>query len=165
MRATVRAVNAFVGWGRGARGCPDAGGEIAKIQLSDEMPDSEHRGALILEAAAVATLHDLNAQRVRALAESDVEWLEENMTGGFICTQADGRRIGKDEFMQGTAGERIVDVACDDVDVRPLGDVALVQGVLHCTRGGVRRSTRYTDVWLLSAGRWQIVAEHLTNVA
>jgi ketosteroid isomerase-like protein len=129
------------------------------------MPDSEHGRALIREAAAVATLHDLNAQRVRALAERDVGWLEKNMTGEFICTGADGRRIGKDEFMQRTAGERVVDVACDDVDVHPLGDVALVQGVLHCTRDGVRRSTRYTDVWLLSAGHWQIVAEHFTNVA
>jgi ketosteroid isomerase-like protein len=87
------------------------------------------------------------------------------MNAEFICTGADGRRIGKNEFMQRTVDERVVDVACDDVDVRPLGNVALVQGVLHCTRGGVRRSTRYTDVWLFSAGRWQIVAEHLTAVA
>lgn len=129
------------------------------------MPASEHVRALIRESAAVAALHDLNTQRIRAFAERDLGWHEKNLAADFVCTRPDGRRIDKDELVRRTADEPVVDVTCDDIDFRPLGDVALVQGVLHRTRSGVRRSTRYTDVWLRADGRWCIVAEQFTNVA
>jgi ketosteroid isomerase-like protein len=56
-------------------------------------------------------------------------------------------------------------VTYDEVDVRPLGDVALVHGVTHYIRDGEPASTRYTDVWQRREGRWQAVAAQLTRVA
>jgi hypothetical protein len=56
-------------------------------------------------------------------------------------------------------------VSDDEVDDRPVGEVALVQGVTHYTRYGSAASTRYTDVWRLHEGRWQAIAAQLTAVA
>lgn len=110
-------------------------------------------------------LHELNAQYIRAFVESDVTWYEENLGEDFACTLADGRRIAKAEFLRLIeAGPGVTNVTYDQVDVRPLGEVALVHGVTHYRRDGVPASTRYTDVWRLGDGRWQAVAAQLTSV-
>ena len=117
------------------------------------------------EAEAVATLHRLNADYIRAFVESDVAWYGENLSDDFTCSIADGRRIGKEEFLRRVAtGPGVTDVSYDEVDVRPLGDVALVHGVTHYVRDGAPASTRYTDVWQCSEGRWREVAAQLTAV-
>jgi ketosteroid isomerase-like protein len=118
------------------------------------------------EADAVSALHDLNAHYIRAFVEADVEWYREHLSDDFVCTLADGRRIDKTEFLVTAAeGPGVRHVTYDEVDVRPLGDVGLVQGVTHFVRDGTPGSTRYTDVWQLRGGRWLAVAAQLTKVA
>ena len=79
----------------------------------------------IAEAEAVATLHELNAEYIRAFVESDVEWYREHLSDDFVCTLADGRRIGKAEFLLGTTGgPGAQDVTYDEIDVRPFGDAS-----------------------------------------
>jgi ketosteroid isomerase-like protein len=122
--------------------------------------------AAAAEADAVATLHDLNAHYIRAFVESDIAWYSEHLSDDFVCTLADGRRIDKSEFLQRNGqGPGVTDVTFDQIDVRPLGDTALVQGVTHYTRNGSPASTRYTDIWHFRDGRWQAVAAQLTSVA
>jgi ketosteroid isomerase-like protein len=118
------------------------------------------------EAEAVATLHDLNANYIRAFVESDTTWYAEHLSDDFVCTLADGRRIDKSEFLQrNAAGPGVTGVTYDQIDVRPLGDTALVHGVTHYTRNGSRASTRYTDIWHFRDGRWLAVGAQLTSVA
>src|SRR6266545_3434685 len=89
------------------------------------------------EAAAVAMLHDLNADYIRAFVEADTAWYSEHLSDDFVCTLADGRRIDKTEFLRRNAeGPGVTDVTYDEIDVRTLGDVALVHGVTHYTRDG-----------------------------
>jgi ketosteroid isomerase-like protein len=117
------------------------------------------------QVAAVAELHDLNAQYIRAFVQSDVAWYEEHLSEDFVCTLVDGRRIAKGEFLrQIEEGPGVTNVSYDEVDVQPLGEVALVHGVTHYRRDGVPASTRYTDVWRSRNGRWQAVAAQLTSV-
>jgi ketosteroid isomerase-like protein len=117
------------------------------------------------EAEAVALLHRLNGQYIRAFVEADVAWYVENLTADFTCSLSDGTRIGKEAFLRKIAsGPGVTDVRYDEVDVRPLGDVALVHGVTHYVRNGEPASTRYTDVWRREAGRWRAVAAQLTGV-
>ncbi len=121
--------------------------------------------ARIAEAEAVATLHRLNADFIRAFAEADTAWYGEHLSEDFVCTLADGQRIDKTEFLRRKADAAdVADVSFDEIDVRPQGAVALVHGVTHYMRDGVRRSTRYTNVWRTRGGRWQAVAAHLTHV-
>src|SRR4029453_14387945 len=118
------------------------------------------------EAEAVALLHRLNAQYIRAFVEADAAWYVENLTADFTCSLSDGTRIGKEEFLRKIAsGPGVSEVRYDEVDVRPLGDMALVHGVTHYVRNGEPTSTRYTDVWRREAGRWRAVAAQLTAVA
>jgi hypothetical protein len=118
------------------------------------------------EAEAVATLHGLNADNIRAFVESDVAWYDDNLSDDFTCSLADGRRIGKEEFLRRVAaGPGVTDVTYDEIDVRPLGGVALVHGVTHYVRDGTPASTRYTDVWQFRGGRWRAVAAQLTALA
>jgi len=117
------------------------------------------------EAEAVCELHRLNAHYIRAFVESDVTWYDEHLSADFTCSLVDGRRIGKQEFLVRVEnGTRVTQVTYDEVDVLPLGDVALVHGVTHYVRDGIPSSTRYTDVWLLREGRWLAVAAQLTAV-
>jgi ketosteroid isomerase-like protein len=128
--------------------------------------DSADALARAEEAEAVARLHRLNAHYIRAFVEADVAWYVENLSPDFTCSLSDGTRIGKEEFLRKIAsGPSVTDVRYDEVDVRPLGDVALVHGVTHYVRNGEPASTRYTDVWRREAGRWRAVAAQLTAVA
>jgi ketosteroid isomerase-like protein len=132
--------------------------------MSEKTLDPEF--AVTGEAEAVATLHDLNAHYIRAFVEADTGWYDANLSDDFVCTLVDGRRIDKSEFLRRNAeGPGVTDVTYDEIDVRPLGDAALVHGVTHYTRDGARASTRYTDVWHHRDGRWQAVAAQLTRVA
>jgi ketosteroid isomerase-like protein len=118
------------------------------------------------EPEAVAELHELNAHYIRAFVESDANWYSEHLSDDFVCSLADGRRIDKTEFLERTReGPGVTDVTYDQIDVRPLGDVALVHGVTHYLRDGAPASTRYTDVWQLRDGRWLAVAAQLTRVS
>jgi ketosteroid isomerase-like protein len=118
------------------------------------------------EMAVVAALHRLNDEYIRAFAESDIVWYDEHLSGDFVCTLADGLHIDKTQFLSRTAaGPGVTDVRYDEIDVRPLGDVALVQGVAHYLRDGEPESARYTNVWRFHDGRWQAVAAQLTPFA
>jgi ketosteroid isomerase-like protein len=111
-------------------------------------------------------LHELNANYIRAFVEADTAWYSEYLSDDFVCTLADGRRIDKTEFLRRNAKKpSVMNVTYDQIDVRPLGDVALVHGVTHYLRDGSPASTRYTDVWVMREGRWRAVAAHLTSVA
>src|SRR6266542_6139313 len=134
---------------------------MSEKTLAPELLSPETR-----ESEVVAALHELNAQYIGAFVESDVTWYRRHLSEDFVCTLADGRRIGKDEFLErNEQGPGVTGVSYDEVDVRPVGDVALVQGVTHYTRDGAPASTRYTDVWRLRDGRWQAIAAQLTAVA
>lgn len=127
--------------------------------------DYELAAAAAREAETVAVLHDLNAQYIRAFVDADATWYGEHLSDDFVCTLADGRRIGRTEFLRRVEeGPGVTEVTYDEVDVRPLGRAALVLGVTHYRREGVPGSTRYTDVWELRGGRWRAVAAQLTAV-
>jgi Domain of unknown function (DUF4440) len=130
-----------------------------------ETADAAVAEARAEEAEAVCDLHRLNSHYIRAFVESDVTWYDEHLSPDFTCSLADGRRIGKAEFLVRIAnGPSVTQVTYDEVDVRPLGEMALVHGVTHYVRGGSPASTRYTDVWLRRGDRWLVVAAQLTAV-
>jgi hypothetical protein len=118
------------------------------------------------ESEAVAAIHLLNAEFIRGFAESDVTWYREHLRDDFVCTLVDGQRIDKDEFLRlASHAAKAGRITSDEVDVRPLGDVALAQGVMHRLVGETTVLTRYTVVWRSWGERWQAVAAQFTRVA
>jgi hypothetical protein len=132
------------------------------IPLAARVADALDVDAPQAEIAAVGELHRLNDEYLRALVESDAAWLAANASDDFTCTLADGRYVDKTRLVAVAA---VADLSYDEVDVCPLGDVALVRDVAHWLRAGARESTRYTTVWQLREGRWQAVSAQLTPVA
>jgi ketosteroid isomerase-like protein len=127
------------------------------------MPSEQSAAA---EPDAAATLRDLNAEYIRAFVESDTAWYREHLRKDFLCTLSDGRQIDKTEFLSLNAGSPgVTDVAFDEIDIRVLGDVALVHAVTHYRRDDVPGSRRYTDVWVLEDDHWLAVAAQVTPVA
>jgi len=122
--------------------------------------------AALDEADVVCTLHRLNALYIDAFSRSDAAWFREQLACDFVCTLADGRRINKTEFLrriEETSG--LTGVTFDEIDVRPLGDVAVVQGVMHSLSDDLPALNRYTHLWQWRDSRWQAVVAHVTRLA
>jgi len=121
--------------------------------------------AAVREAEVVAALHRLNALYIGALAKSDVTWLGEHLSDDFVCTLSDRRRVDKLEYLRLVEDKHgLRGVRFDEVDVRPLGDVAVVQGVMHSGSNRSPVSERYTHVWQLRDRRWRAVVAHSTLI-
>jgi hypothetical protein len=122
-------------------------------------------GAALCEAEVVAALHRLNALYIRALAESDSAWFGKHLSDDFFCTLTGGRRVGKIEYLRRVEEtRRMRGVTFDEIDVRPLGDVAVVQGVMYGASNDLSVSDRYIHVWHLRNRRWRAVVAHITRV-
>jgi Domain of unknown function (DUF4440) len=120
----------------------------------------------VAEAAAVATLHQLNADWVRSFIDCDRAWYSDHLADDFVGTLGDGRRINKHDFLRHlTEQPRAETVGCDEVDVHLLDDtaVALVHGVIH-VRGKTLTLMRYTMIWQAKPQRWQAVAAQFTSL-
>jgi Domain of unknown function (DUF4440)/NIPSNAP len=136
------------------------------IPLATRVADALDVDAPQAEMAAVAELHRLNDEYLRALVESDAAWFAANASDDSTYTLADGRYVDKTCLLAVTGrGPAVTDLSSDEVDVCPLGDVALVCGAAHWLRADTRESTRYTTVWRLGEGRWQAVSAQFTPVA
>jgi ketosteroid isomerase-like protein len=58
----------------------------------------------------------------------------------------------------------IAGLAAEDVQIRLLGDVAIIHGrTRYRTAAGEQREGRYTDIWAKRGGRWLAVAAHVTR--
>jgi hypothetical protein len=129
-----------------------------------EAPTETASGKRSEEAAAVATLHRLNADWIRSFLDCDALWYSEHLGDDFICVLADGRRINKHEFLRHLREQPRAETAgCDEVDVHLLDDaaVALVRGVIH-VRSQALTLLRYTMLWQAKPERWQAVAAQFT---
>lgn len=115
--------------------------------------------------ADLDTLHELNRDYIRAVQESDVRRFDEILADDFLCSNPDGTLVDRRAFLEQTARPvTIAQLAAHDVEIRLLGDVAIVHGrTTYTTSDGRPGSGRYTDVWARRAGRWLAVAAHVTR--
>jgi Domain of unknown function (DUF4440) len=129
-------------------------------------PDATPPDREAWESAAVATLHRLNAESIRAHARSDTAWLSEHLHAGYVCTLVDGHRINKEAVLRRAQEQPpATAVGCDDVDVHLLNnDVALVHGVIHYRSADTIVLLRYMTVWQAEPRRWRAVATQFTPI-
>jgi ketosteroid isomerase-like protein len=116
-------------------------------------------------ASDVATLTGLNADYIRSVQTSDVARFREILADDFLCSQPDGSLIDRARFLEVTARPvTISDLAAHDVNVRLMGDFAIIHArTTYTTADGKTGSGRYTDVWARRAGRWLAVSAHVTR--
>jgi len=113
------------------------------------------------------TLVALNRDYIDAVQHGDVQRFDEILADDFVCSNPDGSLVDRARFLEQTAKPvTISDLAAHDVDVRVLGDVAIIHARTSYTLADGREGAgRYTDVWARRDGRWLAVAAHVTRGA
>ncbi|HEY7031924.1 MAG TPA: nuclear transport factor 2 family protein [Thermomicrobiales bacterium] len=111
------------------------------------------------------TLRDLNRDYVRSVQTSDVRRFEEILADDFTCSNPDGSLVDREAFLGQTARPvAISNLETHDVDVRLLGDVAIIHArTSFITPDGQPGRGRYTDVWARRDGKWLAVSAHVTR--
>lgn len=103
--------------------------------------------------------------------KSDVAGLDKLLADDWLLTHSDGRVQDKKDYLQELSSRARSNQAIEneDVSVRHYGQTAVVTGtsVQAGTSNGVPWSGRfrYTRVWILREGRWQMVASHSSRIA
>ena len=113
------------------------------------------------------TLLALNADYIDSVQRGDVRRFDELLADDFVCSNPDGSRVDRAGFLEQTARPvTISGLAAHDVDVRLLGEVAIIHArTTYTLADGRPGSGRYTDVWARVDGRWLAVAAHVTRGA
>jgi hypothetical protein len=108
-----------------------------------------------------------NAFRLKA----DVAALDKILADDWLLTHSDGRVQDKEDYLQELSSRTRSNQAIenDNVSIRHYGGTAVVTGtsVQAGTSKGLSWSGRfrYTRVWILREGRWQMVASHSSRMA
>ena len=111
------------------------------------------------------SLEQQNADYIRSVAESDVDWFRANLTDDFLCTLGDGVTIDKEAFLERIGmGPGVDDITFEVVAIRELGDFALVHGITHYKLDGKPGSRAYTDAWRRQGDSWVALSAQLTPV-
>ncbi|MGH9384145.1 MAG: nuclear transport factor 2 family protein [Vicinamibacterales bacterium] len=113
----------------------------------------------------LATLLQLNEDYLRSVQNSNVQRFREILADDFLCSNPDGSLIDREQFLVQTAKlVTISNLAAHDVNVRVLGDIAIVHArTTYKTADGKPGAGRYTDVWARRNGQWLAVSAHVTR--
>ena len=104
----------------------------------------------------------LNRDYIDAVKASDVNRFKEMLADDFLCSMPDGSLVNLAEFLEHTYS--LLDLQAHDVNVRLLGDVAIVHArTMFKMPDGTPGTGRYTDIWARRDGRWVAVAAHVTR--
>jgi ketosteroid isomerase-like protein len=116
-------------------------------------------------AADLDVLTRLNADYITSVQGGDVKRFNEILADDFLCSMADGSLIDRKRFLEITAQPvTIRDLKAHDVDIRLMGDIAIIHAATTFTAADGRASSgRYTDVWARRDGRWVAVSAHVTR--
>ena len=123
---------------------------------------------MLTDAAARAdldTLRDLNDDYISSVQKSDVRRFDEILAGDFLCSNPDGTLIDRAAFLEQTARPvTISNLAIEDVNIRLMGDVAIIHArTTYDLSDGSPSHGRYTDVWARQDGQWLCVSAHVTR--
>ena len=119
----------------------------------------------ISTATDLEQLRELNADYIRSVQNMDVRRFDEILADDFLCSNPDGSLIDRKAFLEQTARPvKISNLQAHDVEVRIMGDVALIHArTTYLGSDGRPGAGRYTDVWARRGGRWLAVSAHVTR--
>ena len=105
-----------------------------------------------------------------ALYKKDLAFIESILAPEYTATYEDGTRGDRAKELQFVRdfNQQVDSAVQDDFSIRIYGDTAVVWFTLHLVgpKQGKRTEVtlRYTDVWVLRAGKWQCVSSQSTRV-
>lgn len=107
----------------------------------------------------------LNEDYVRAVAQSDVRWLNENLSDDFLNTNPDASLVDKAGFLVRIAQPvGVTGLRPENVNIRLFGDFAIIHArTVYTKPDGTAGAGRYTDIWARQGGRWVCVAAQVAR--
>lgn len=110
-------------------------------------------------------LESLNRDYIASVQNSDVQRFGEILAEDFLNTNPDGSLVDKAGFLKQIAPPaKIRDLACHDVNVRIMGEFAIIHARTSYTYlDGRPAGGRYTDIWARRDGRWLCVAAQVAR--
>jgi ketosteroid isomerase-like protein len=111
------------------------------------------------------TLAALNRDYISSVQNSDVKRFGEILSDDFLNTNPDGSLVDKAGFLKQIAPPaKIKDLACGDVNIRIMGDFAIIHArTTYTSLDGRPGQGRYTDIWARRDGRWLCVAAQVAR--
>ncbi len=111
------------------------------------------------------TLQSLNRDYISSVQNGDVKRFGEILSQDFLNTNPDGSLVDKAGFLKQIAPPvKIKDLACHDVNVRVMGDFAIIHArTSYALLDGRSGQGRYTDIWAKRGGRWLCVAAQVAR--
>ena len=111
------------------------------------------------------TLTALNRDYIASVQNSDVKRFDEILSDDFLNTNPDGSLVDRAGFIKQIAPKaKISNLACHDVDIRVMGDFAIIHARTSYTLpDGRQGSGRYTDIWAKRGGQWLCVAAQVAR--
>ena len=116
---------------------------------------------------AEETLLDVESSRFKAQIAGDTAALKHALADELLYTHASGRVQNKDEYLQGFLSGAVHYQAIDVVDhvVHVNGNMGMTSGLITLTVGNdMQLVSRYTGVYVLRDGRWQLLAWQTTDI-
>lgn len=110
-------------------------------------------------------LEGLNRDYIASVQAGDVKRFGEILSDDFLNTNPDGSLVDKAGFLKQIAPPaKIRDLACHDVDIRIMGDFAIIHArTSYSLPDGRPGSGRYTDIWARRDDRWLCVAAQVAR--
>ena len=111
------------------------------------------------------TLTALNRDYIASVQNSDTRRFDEILSADFLNTNPDGSLVDKAGFLKQIAPKAAIsNLACHDVNVRVMGDFAIIHArTSYNYLDGRPGSGRYTDIWARRNGRWLCVAAQVAR--
>ena len=111
------------------------------------------------------TLTALNRDYIASVQNSDTRRFSEILSADFLNTNPDGSLVDKAGFLKQIAPKAAIsNLACHDVNVRVMGDFAVIHARTSYTRpDGKPGGGRYTDIWARRDGKWLCVAAQVAR--
>jgi ketosteroid isomerase-like protein len=122
--------------------------------------------SLAQDKSDAATVRALELKWTESYKQRSIDILSSLLGEEFVITVEDGNVYSKAGYISHTADSKVrVDVAeMSDLKVRIHGDTAVVTGAYHEKGMSEGKSYEYrdrlTDIWMKTAGKWQVVASH-----
>jgi len=122
--------------------------------------------ALGQDKSEASTIRALELKWTESYKQRSIDILSSLLADEFVITVEDGNVYSKAGYISHTADSKVkVEVAeMSDLKVRIHGNTAIVTGSYH--EKGMSEGKPYeyhdrlTDVWVKTAGKWQVVASH-----
>jgi ketosteroid isomerase-like protein len=139
-------------------------GPRPKTTTAAAVPASTAPAAALADDRAV--LVKLNDDYVKSVLTSDAVRFEQLLAAEFRNTNPDGTILDRAAFLAQVARpSNLKSLACEDVEIRVLGDTAIIHAkTVYETSDGRDGSGRYTDIWQKRNGEWKAVAAHVTRL-